>query len=79
MTRTLIYIFIGGGTGSVLCYCVQTALSERMLSHSFPWVMFTVNLFDSFLIGLFYALSALSVAVGIAAVFAGGAFGRFFS
>lgn len=126
MTRTLIYIFIGGGTGSVLRYCVQTALSERMLPHSFPWATFTVNLFGSFLIGLFYALSArfnlsaevrllltaglcggfttfstfsndgllmlkqglhtpfflytlLSVAIGIAAVFVGEAFGRFLS
>lgn len=126
MTRTLIYIFIGGGTGSVLRYCVQTALSERMLPHSFPWATFTVNLLGSFLIGLFYALSArfnlsaearlllttglcggfttfstfsndgllmlrqgcyapfllytlLSVAIGIAAVFAGGAVGRYLS
>lgn len=58
MTRTLLYIFLGGGTGSVLRYCVQAALNERMLAHSFPWATFTVNVLGSFLIGLFYALSA---------------------
>lgn len=58
MIRTLIYIFVGGGTGSILRYGVQMALNERMLPHSFPWATFTVNLLGSFLFGLFYALSA---------------------
>lgn len=126
MIRTLICIFLGGGTGSVLRYCVQLMLNERMLPHSFPWSTFVVNVLGSFLIGWFYVLSArcnlsvemrlmlatglcggfttfstfsndgllmlkqgfygmfmlyalLSVAVGIVAVFAGGAFGRCFS
>lgn len=126
MIRTLIYIFLGGGIGSVLRYCVQMALSERMSPHYFPWATFTVNLAGSFFIGLFYALSSrfnlsaevrllltgglcggfttfstfcndgllmlkqgfyvpfllytlLSVTIGIAAVFAGGAFGRYLS
>lgn len=56
--KELIYIFLGGGTGSVLRYYVQELLHERIIPYSFPWATFTVNVFGSFLIGLFYALSA---------------------
>nr|WP_302830455.1 fluoride efflux transporter CrcB [uncultured Bacteroides sp.] len=58
MSKILICIFLGGGTGSVLRYCVQMALHERIVPYSFPWATFTVNIFGSFLIGLFYAWSA---------------------
>ena len=58
MTKELIAIFIGGGTGSVLRYCVQMALHERIVPYNFPWATFTVNIVGSFLIGLFYAWSA---------------------
>ena len=53
MTRLLIAIFLGGGTG-VLRYCVQMMLHERIVPYSFPWATFTVNILGSFLIGLFY-------------------------
>ena len=55
---TKILIFLGGGTGSVLRYCAQMALHERIVPYSFPWATFAVNIIGSFLIGLFYALSA---------------------
>lgn len=58
MTKELIYIFLGGGTGSVLRYCMQVALHERIIPYSFPWATFAVNILGSFLIGLFYTLSA---------------------
>ena len=58
MTKELIYIFLGGGTGSILRYCMQVALHERIIPYSFPWATFTVNILGSFLIGLFYTLSA---------------------
>ena len=58
MTRLLIAIVLGGGTGSVLRYCVQMMLHERIVPYSFPWATFTVNILWSFLIGLFYTLSA---------------------
>lgn len=58
MTKVLIAVFLGGGTGSLLRYCVQTALHERIVPYSFPWATFTVNILGSFLIGLFYTLSA---------------------
>lgn len=58
MTKELIYIFLGGGTGSVLRYCIQLVMHERITPYHFPWATFTVNIIGSFLIGLFYALSA---------------------
>lgn len=57
-TKVLIAVFLGGGTGSLLRYCVQTALHERIVPYSFPWATFAVNILGSFLIGLFYTLSA---------------------
>ena len=57
MSKEIIYIFIGGGTGSALRYCVQLLMHERIVPYHFPWATFAVNLLGSFLIGLFYALS----------------------
>ena len=54
MTKTFIFIFLGGGLGSVLRFSVQQMLHERIVSYSFPWATFTVNILGSFLIGLFY-------------------------
>lgn len=51
-------IFIGSGLGGVLRYAIQLILHERIVAYSFPWATFTVNILGSFLIGLFYALSA---------------------
>ncbi|ADV43670.1 fluoride efflux transporter CrcB [Bacteroides helcogenes] len=58
MTKELICIFLGGGIGSVLRYCVQMILHNRIIPYSFPWATLTVNIIGSFCIGLFYALSA---------------------
>ena len=58
MTKELICIFLGGGTGSVLRYGVQMLLHERIVPYSFPWATFAVNIVGSFLIGMFYVLSA---------------------
>lgn len=49
---------MGGGLGSVLRYGVQMLLHERIVPYQFPWATFTVNILGSFMIGLFYALSA---------------------
>lgn len=57
--KEAIYIFIGGGIGSVLRYLAQIGINERMSGTGFPfsWGTFTVNIVGSLLIGLFYSLS----------------------
>lgn len=57
MTKEIIFIFLGGGTGSALRYCIQLLMHERIVPYTFPWATLTVNLFGSFFIGLFYAIS----------------------
>lgn len=56
--KEFIAIFLGGGLGSVLRYATQMLMHERIVAYNFPWATFTVNIVGSFLIGLFYALSA---------------------
>lgn len=56
--KTLLVLFLGGGTGSVLRYAVQQFVSRQSPDVLFPLGTFAVNLTGSFLIGLFYALSA---------------------
>ena len=60
MVKTLLLVFLGGGTGSLLRYAVQALAHQcpRVSSFPFPWPTFGVNLLGSFLIGLFYAWSA---------------------
>ena len=57
--KEAIYIFIGGGAGSVLRYLAQIGLNERMSGIGFPfsWGTFAVNIIGSFFIGLFYSVS----------------------
>lgn len=57
--KELIYIFIGGGTGSVVRYLAQIAVNEHTagLSSPFSWGTFIVNMIGCLLIGLFYSLS----------------------
>ena len=58
MTKTLLLIFLGGGTGSLLRYAVQLMTDQHQRFSSptlFPCSTFCVNLLGSFLIGLFYA------------------------
>lgn len=57
--KEVIYIFIGGGIGSVLRYLAQIGINERMSAIGFPfsWGTFTINILGSLFIGLFYSLS----------------------
>lgn len=58
MLKAFLAIFFGGGIGSVMRYGIQLLMHERITAYNFPWATFTVNIVGSFLIGLFYALSA---------------------
>lgn len=57
--KEILYIFVGGGAGSVARYLVQVTVNEKLspLLFPFPWGTFTVNVVGSLLIGLFYSLS----------------------
>ena len=58
--KEILYIFLGGGAGSVARYLTQIAVNEKVapLLFPFPWGTFAVNVAGSLLIGLFYSLSA---------------------
>lgn len=58
MIKLFLAIFFGGGLGSVLRYAVQLIIHQRINAYNFPWATLTVNIVGSFLIGLFYSLSA---------------------
>ncbi len=55
--KALIYVFIGGGTGSVLRYLAQLLANRTTLEAVFPVGTLAVNLLGSLFIGLFYSLS----------------------
>lgn len=54
--KSLLYIFIGGGTGSVLRYLLTIGIQSRATT-AFPWGTFAVNILGCILIGFFYTLS----------------------
>lgn len=56
--KELLYIFLGGGTGSVLRYLIHFIINGKTPVVGFPWATFTVNILGSLLIGVFYSLSA---------------------
>lgn len=56
--KELIYVFLGGGLGSVSRYSIHLLINGKGAVHGFPWSTFAVNILGSFLIGLFYGLSA---------------------
>ena len=55
--KSLLYIFIGGGTGSVLRYLLTIAI-QRQTGTAFPWGTFAVNFLGCILIGVFYTLTS---------------------
>ena len=57
--KELIYVFIGGGTGSVLRFLISMlwshlSLHPRYASIVFPWPTLIVNVLGCFLIGVLY-------------------------
>lgn len=55
--KLLLFVFLGGGTGSVFRYLLTISI-QRSLETVFPWATFIINLLGCMLIGAFYALSA---------------------
>ena len=58
--KQLLFIFIGGGLGSVLRFVIGQFLSGFQQQTDFPWGTFSVNIIGSFLIGLLLASSLRS-------------------
>lgn len=63
--RELLYVFVGGGTGSVLRYLIgliQVHMKLNPISTLgqtlFPWPTLAANVLGCFCIGLFYSLSS---------------------
>lgn len=55
--KELLYIFLGGGLGSVFRYLLHLLINGKGPVLGFPWSTFTINITGSLLIGIFYALS----------------------
>ena len=62
--RSLLFVFLGGGAGSVLRYMISMLGQHLKLNPLswwgqtlFPWPTFVANLMGCLLIGLFYSLS----------------------
>lgn len=58
--RDILWVFLGGGLGSVLRYGV-TLLMSRQTASAFPWATLAVNVVGSLLIGLLSAWLARGV------------------
>lgn len=56
--KEIIYVFLGGGLGSVFRYLLHLSINSYRPIMNFPWSTFTINILGSLLIGVFYALSA---------------------
>lgn len=59
MIKLFLLVFIGGGVGSVARFGIARWLSHDVAS-VFPFTTFGVNIFGSLLIGLFFAIPAIS-------------------
>ena len=59
MLKFFLLVFLGGGLGSVARYGLSY-LSAQLYTSSFPFVTFCVNIIGSLLIGLFWAIPAIS-------------------
>lgn len=55
--KSLLFIFLGGGTGSVLRYLLTISI-YRLGTTNFLWGTFAVNLLGCILIGVFYTITS---------------------
>ena len=55
--QELLIIFFGGGLGSICRYLMSKVITEN-IETTFPWETLAVNIFGSFLIGVFLGLIA---------------------
>ena len=60
MSKEVIYIFIGGGTGSALRYFIQLLMHERIVPYHFPWASFNHGVKVGFIFELLNLFSHIS-------------------
>lgn len=56
--KEILYIFLGGGTGSVVRFLAQSLVNRNLPGSNFPTATFIINILGSLLIGLFFSISA---------------------
>ncbi|MBN8421641.1 MAG: CrcB family protein [Verrucomicrobia bacterium] len=57
--KNLLFIFLGGGLGSVLRYGTVIGMARLLPKSVFPWGVFTANILGSFILGFLFALPAM--------------------
>jgi CrcB protein len=57
--QNLLFVFLGGGLGSVLRYLTVIGVTRVLPKAIFPWGVFTANLLGSFALGFLFALPAM--------------------
>jgi CrcB protein len=57
--RNLLFVFLGGGIGSVLRYVTVLGVARFLPKSAFPWGVLAANLLGSFLLGFLFALPAM--------------------
>lgn len=55
--KELLFVFIGGGTGSVLRYLCTLFITPHAPTATFPWATLCINITGCLLIGMFSALA----------------------
>lgn len=54
--RNVLFVFLGGGLGSVCRYLTILGVARFLPRSAFPWGVFAANILGSFLIGLLFAM-----------------------
>lgn len=60
--KSVILVFLGGGTGSALRYSIGLLLAPHVKTTHFPWATFLVNSIGSLIMGILLALLLKEVA-----------------
>ncbi|MDL2247583.1 fluoride efflux transporter CrcB [Bacteroides sp. OttesenSCG-928-J23] len=56
--KEILFVFLGGGFGSISRYGIHLLIGNKGVAGAFPWSTFCVNIVGSFLIGFFFTLSS---------------------
>ncbi|MCB1276637.1 CrcB family protein [Prosthecobacter sp.] len=57
--KNLLFVFLGGGVGSVLRYGTVIGMARLLPKSVFPWGVFVSNILGSFVLGFLFALPVM--------------------